>query len=264
MTVARLARRVLLPAFRRVNVGDVNIKHHWTGDSFRVHSFRHKGYWWHGRKREAESMQMFARLVRPAATVFDIGSHIGYIATYFSSLVGPTGHVFCFEPSPLNLPYLEENVRRASLKNLTIIRAAAGEHPGKVPFFVETLTGQNSTTIRDFPLLKANSTFNGLPADYAECEVEMVTADSIGRPEFVKIDVEGASLAALRGMPSILENTRPRMMVETEPDSASVALLRAAGYRIYTRQDANIFAVHQSDQDGTAICNDSPFRLAAG
>src|SRR3954454_1116564 len=103
-------RRALVPFFRKVNPGDITITHHWTGERMVLHSFRHKGYWFHGKARERESMILCSRLIRGGDIVFDVGGHIGYMALHFADLVGAGGRVFCFEPAPLNLPYIRANV----------------------------------------------------------------------------------------------------------------------------------------------------------
>ncbi len=45
-SLRRLAIRILF----RINPGDITIRHHHTKDKFRLHSFRHKDYWYHGKK----------------------------------------------------------------------------------------------------------------------------------------------------------------------------------------------------------------------
>ena len=146
-------------------------------------------------------MALFAQLVRPGDTVFDVGGHIGYVALYLSLLATDRGQVSCFEPSPPNLRYLEVNVRTCPRRNIAIIRSTVGDHPGEVPFFVESLTGQNCTTVPQLDLLDANNSVNGLRFEYEQCSVPMITADSLGqRPHFVKIDVESGELPVLIGM----------------------------------------------------------------
>lgn len=254
MNLQRAVRRAVLPLFRHVNPGDVTIRHHWTGDPFRLHSFRHKGYWWYGKGREPLSMALFAKLIRPGDTVLDIGSHIGYVALYLSALTGPEGRVICFEPSTLNLPYLERNVAQAARKNIRIVRAAAGDRIGSVTFYMEDVTGQNSTTVADFQGFETNSNFNGLPSEYQQCTVAMVTADSVEpRPDFVKIDVESGELAVLQGMENILRTARPRIMVETEAGSPALKLLAEADYVIHRHRELNVFAAPREDEQANAL-----------
>ncbi len=105
-----LLRRLAIPLLRRVNLGDVTIKHHWTGDPLRLHSFKHKGYWYFGKRREWQNMQRFAELLGPGDRVIDVGGHIGYLSLYFSKLVGPSGHVYTLEPGANNLVYTRANL----------------------------------------------------------------------------------------------------------------------------------------------------------
>jgi hypothetical protein len=49
----RLLRRLLLPLLAKVNPGDIHIGHHWVpGRKVFLHSFKHKGQWYHGGNRE--------------------------------------------------------------------------------------------------------------------------------------------------------------------------------------------------------------------
>jgi hypothetical protein len=68
---ATMVRHALVPLFRWVNPGDITIRHHWTGERIVLQSFRHKGYWFHGKDRERESMALSARLIRDGDAIFD-------------------------------------------------------------------------------------------------------------------------------------------------------------------------------------------------
>src|SRR5215469_14582451 len=128
-------RRIALPVFARLNPGDITIRHHYTGAPLRLHSFRHKGYWFHGKAREADTMKLFARLIRPGDIVFEAGGHIGYVTTYFASLVEQTGRVVVFEPGVNNLPYLRANVGRYS--QVQVVDCAVSDVCGKAEFYLE-------------------------------------------------------------------------------------------------------------------------------
>ena len=73
-----LVRRVGLRIFSRINPGYVTISHHWTGDRLRLHAFRHKGYWYHGFRRERATMLSLARLLGRGDVVIEAGGHIAY------------------------------------------------------------------------------------------------------------------------------------------------------------------------------------------
>src|SRR5207247_9235861 len=105
----KLLRRLMRPLCARLNPGDITITHHFTGDKVFLHSFKHKGYWFDGKKREKDTMELFRRLIRPADTIIEIGGHIGYVSLYFANLANKVS-VYVFEPGTNNLPYLKYDV----------------------------------------------------------------------------------------------------------------------------------------------------------
>ena len=95
---------------------DISIKHHWTRRKLKLHLFKHKGYWYHGKRRENASMQLFDRLIHAGDNVVEVGGHIGYISLFFSKLVGNQGGVMVFEPGVNNLPYIRKNIKINHMK----------------------------------------------------------------------------------------------------------------------------------------------------
>jgi hypothetical protein len=129
-------RKVAISALRRFNPGDVSIRHHYTGERITLHSFKHKGYWYYGKRRESESMALFARLVRPQDTVIEVGGHIGYLSLYFAQLVGQRGQVIVFEPGTNNLPYTRANLR--AKPNVRLVEIAVADFCARRPFTSRT------------------------------------------------------------------------------------------------------------------------------
>jgi FkbM family methyltransferase len=207
-------------------------------------------------------MRAFARLIRSGDTVIELGAHIGYISLYFAHLVGPGGRVFVFEPSPDNLPYTRQNL--GARPEITLVEQAASDKAGTATFFVEQLTGQNSTLVENYSLFEENRerAFSG--ESYRTIEVPTTTLDLFVagngvRPDFIKIDVEGAELACLRGSAETLRQHRPKLMVEvTREREAVFAFMAGLGYGIYDSDleavdpasaptDPNLFFIHRDD-----------------
>jgi FkbM family methyltransferase len=235
-------RRLALRVFRVVNPGDVSIKHHWTGDKLRLHSFKHKGYWWHGRRREQETIMRFQKLIEPGSVVVEIGGHIGYFAVLYAHLVGKDGKVFVFEPGENNLPYLRANL--ASKPQAQIIEKAVSNEDGTVTFWLENLSGQNNSIIEDYYLLDGNIELAGMGAHVSKRAVHVpcTTLDSFAATladdgkqiDFVKIDVEGAELLVLQGASALLAKRRTPIMVEvTREEEAIFALMTQANYAMF-------------------------------
>lgn len=57
-----LLRRIGLPLLKAFN-RNISIRHPWTGDRFQLSLFEHKGYWFHGKNREANEMHAFGCLI---------------------------------------------------------------------------------------------------------------------------------------------------------------------------------------------------------
>ena len=135
--------------------------------------------------------------VRRGDTVWDIGANVGHYTTKFADLVGPSGAVVAFEPSPENEVKL--NAAIAGRDNVSVVAAALGASRQSV----RLLQGEDSlgATSR---LVEAN--------EAGGYEVKVVTGDSIvaeGKaptPTIMKIDTEGFEIDILKGLSDVLKN----------------------------------------------------------
>jgi FkbM family methyltransferase len=230
----RSLRRLLIPMFARINVGDVTITHQWTGDRMKLHSFKHKGYWFHGRSRERSAMLCLVRLVGSNDIVFDVGGHIGYTALLFASL-GRQVHVF--EPGSNNLPYLHSNLD--CKPNVVVVPSAVGAIAGSGLLMVEGLTGQNNTLLPSAESFRSTSRDAFVRARTHWEEVAVTTLDEYSKevapPDVIKIDVEGFEFEVLQGAAAILRKQRPLLMVEVSRNNVEIAeLMTSLGYGVFS------------------------------
>ncbi len=259
-----LLRRLLLPIFAWLNPGDVTIRHHFTGAPVRLHSFRHKGYWWHGAKRESETMEAFRRILRGGDTVIEAGAHIGYITMFFSRLVGATGRVVAFEPGENNLPYVRRNI--VGHDNVRLVEKAVGDRAATMKLNIESLTGQNNSLIDHFDGLARNQRAASVAAEVRAVDVEVIPLDAFCaaeglQPALVKIDVEGFEHEVLLGARETLAKHRPIVMVEVQRHAEAIFdLLRGFGYDLYRVDGTPVRS--PADFDMNTFCLD-PARHAA-
>ena len=253
-----LLRKVCLPLLKRFNPGDIRIRHHYTREPFHLHCYRHKGYWYHGRRRERRTMDFFAAAIRPGDVVAEVGGHIGYIAAYYASLVGPGGKVVVFEPGSNNLPYLHKNL--SSHGWVEIVEQAVSDQPGEATFFEENLTGQNNSLHADYDVFQSNRSRAYDNEGYAPRSVQVTTLDrhfgaDLAPPNLIKIDVEGAELSVLHGADRLLTEHQPVVMVEVTREKGAVyEWLSGRGYHLYDDRgrallsgddfDFNVCALH--------------------
>jgi FkbM family methyltransferase len=127
-------------------------------------------------------------------TVVDCGAHHGMLSLIFASAVGPTGKVFAYEALPSNAAVVEQNASLNGLKNIEVRAVGVGDVQGSV-----TVSFNASNTV------VMNS---DLYMGQADEVIQIVRLDDDLAPnvkvDFLKIDVEGHDLNALRGMPRIL------------------------------------------------------------
>lgn len=252
-----LLRRVALPIFERCNPGDVRIRHHYTQQRFKLHSYRHKGYWFHGVRREQQTMQFFAQVLRPGDTVVEVGGHIGYLSLWFAELVGSAGKVVVFEPGQNNLPYLRENVAAAG--NVEIVEAAVSDRNGAATFYVEGLTGQNNSLLGDYSRFAENRQRAFSSEAYREQQVQTLRLDDFVQRrdldvDLIKIDIEGAEYLALSGAKKLLAEQQPMLMVEvTKRQDEAFELLTNLGYQLLTPSGESIADTRDSDGNVCAI-----------
>lgn len=242
-----LLRKIVIKILRLFNF-DIKINHHWVKSvKIKLNSFRRKGYWWHGRRREQAEMDAIRFLVRPGDHIIEVGAHIGYLTIYFSDLVKINGKVYSFEPGEENLKYLNYNC--SSINNIEIIPKAANDKNGSVSFYVEDLSGQNNSLIPNFSTLDKNQENAGLKANVKEVTVECIKLDDFVfenkiSPDFLKIDVEGAEKAVLSGASRLIKDFYPTIMLEITGDGSDIFLwLRNMGYEIL---DENMKIVQNS------------------
>jgi len=171
---------------------------------------------------ETPKAEALLELVSPGDTVCDVGAHTGYFTAIAALAAGPGGHVFAFEPRPLNYELLDRHVRRNGLTNVTLFRAAVGERTGTARFEHRTGTGTGHLS-PDGPML----------VDLVSLD-ELHAAGKLGSlPDVLKIDVEGGETGVLAGARRILEQARPRMVLAThgpEVHRHCVELLESLGY----------------------------------
>jgi FkbM family methyltransferase len=253
-----MLRKLAIQLLKIFNPGDITIRHHYTGDKLKLHSFKHKGYWFHGRSRERLTMELFRELVEPGNFVMEVGGHIGYISLHLASLVGRSGRVLVFEPGENNLSYLRRNI--AGKPHVTLVEKAASNQNGVAQFRLESLTGQNNSLLTEYRVLEDNMRSAGVSnVETSVVSVDCVRIDDfiaqngLSAPTLIKIDIEGAEHMALQGLVKTLRQRGVAIMVEvTENQPEVFRMLVDAGYRLFNDQRVELHAAEELQ--GNVFC----------
>jgi FkbM family methyltransferase len=167
---------------------------------------------------EPETMAIFRRLVRPGMTVFDVGAHIGFYTVQASEAVGPDGHVFAFEPDPVNRALLEENLGLNACTNVTVVPCALSDAAGELTLH---RSGYNSGDHRIYD----DASDPGFHRGGTRTEVRVKTLrldDFVAEhgllPDVLKCDIQGAECRMWTGMRDTVERSRGlRLLMEYWP-----------------------------------------------
>jgi FkbM family methyltransferase len=152
---------------------------------------------------EHESLRAVELLVHPGMVAVDVGAHIGYYTRRLARRVGRSGRVLALEPHEPTFRLLEQNLPRGRFPNVELVRVAAGEAPGEASL-VEFM-GSGKHSLYDVSLLDAEYRARGTTVAVKVARVDdLLRERGLRQVHFVKLDIEGAEQAALRGMSEVL------------------------------------------------------------
>lgn len=165
-------------------------------------------------------------------TVIDVGANIGVHTLLAARCVGPRGTVHAIEASPTIFRLLQGSIAANGLGNVVARNLAVTEARQSVTIFRHDASNLGGSTIM------ADRAGGDEAAYVAEAVVEgMPLIDAVGEAAFraarlIKIDVEGAELAAVRGMLAHVEALRDDVVViiECSPESLAASGLDRAGF----------------------------------
>jgi FkbM family methyltransferase len=186
------------------------------------------GYWLGS--FELDKVRQFVEVLKKDQVVYDIGANVGYYTLLSSLHVGEKGHVYSFEPLPMNIYYLRRHIAMNQLQNVSVVEAAVSDSCDKV-YFDE---GPNR--------------FMGKISSDGTIEVQTFDLDSLseqGRidfPDVMKIDVEGAELSVLRGAKGIIHKSKPLIFLATHESNnpgvhqGCITFLTKLGYEVVSAE----------------------------
>ena len=177
----------------------------------------------------------------------DVGANIGYLSLLASRRVGESGRVFAFEPSHREFSRLLANIQINKADNLIVYSLAIGENPGFLALEIEEHhTGLNH-------LVGISEERSGGHRSRRQLTGVLRLDDALPHHDLtaiqlMKIDVEGAEMRVLQGMPELLGSRKiKRLCIEITPDflvrfgdsrESLFSYLGSFGYR--PRDDLNV------------------------
>jgi FkbM family methyltransferase len=160
------------------------------------------------------------RVVRPGMVCVDVGAAGGAHLLVMARRVGPTGRVVGIEPRPGSLRALRALCRLTGVADRTrLLPIALAEGRGRLPLRIPVVPTRahlpGTTDDTDGAAAFANLPHKAIEVPTRALD-DVVDAEGLERVDLVKIDVEGAELAALAGAHRTLDELRPLVLVEAD------------------------------------------------
>lgn len=177
---------------------------------------------------EPGMQKIMVNVIQPGQVAYDLGANSGLHGMLMARLVGDKGWVFNFEPLAENVQEIGENFAFNGISNFTTVQAAVSERTGTDYF---TVTGHH----------KQGALVEDGAAVEDKIEVKTITIDQFiaegnPGPAFIKMDIEGAEGAALRGFSACIDKFQPLMIIELHnprQDAEVGQFLKAHRYSAY-------------------------------
>ena len=188
-----------------------------------------------GLAEEHEERDLLICLVRANScrTFWDVGANYGLFT--FGLRAGlPDLRIEAFEPDPDYVALLQRTLGLSGLDRVQVHPIALSDNQGKVTFKRDLVSGSTGSMLA---WRQPSDGATGPAGDQPIIEVVASTIDAesarLGMPDLIKIDVEGAELAVLRGGKGTLEAHMPIILLECTHRQEEVRrFLEELGYEI--------------------------------
>lgn len=147
---------------------------------------------------DTESREAIEGILEEGDVFVDLGANIGFFTLIAARIVGESGKVFAFEPTPGTKKFLTRNVSENDFDDRVVIEGyAVTDKCGKARFNVTELSECNSI------------------CDSEDANTNVIEVDTISLDEYflktpssinlIKMDIEGQEFPAMRGMKEIVK-----------------------------------------------------------
>jgi FkbM family methyltransferase len=170
--------------------------------------------------------------------VLDCGAYMGETALWFAQRVGKSGRVVAFEPAVHSAEGLRRNLaanRSVEMAPVTVMDCAVSSSAGLLQFDTSASLQQFDIRAEDSSHADTTST-ESVPAVTID---DVVEEQHLGRVDFIKMDIEGGEVDALRGAEETLKRFTPRLAISVYhrphdlPDIVKLILEASPDYRLY-------------------------------
>ena len=164
-----------------------------------------------GGNHETAEHRFLRQLDLANKVVYEIGAFQGILTLFFSSRAK---EVIAYEPNPPSYNRVLQNLRLNGRNNVRVRHLAVGELEGSLTLMSDPLMPGGTTgdpTVAN--QIKGSSAATAVTVPVVTIDND-IAGSRLPVPDFIKIDIEGMELPALRGMTQTLRRHRPALYME--------------------------------------------------
>lgn len=170
-------------------------------------------------------LDLIAFGVREGETALDIGANYGLYSYHLSRAVGRSGRVYAFEPVPFTSATFRLVSKVLRFQNVELVPKGCSDRAGRIPFALPIQfsgaisAGQAHIARRDDERPGKDRHCRYDETQEICCEVVVLDdfLPEVPNVSFIKSDIEGADLLALRGAEKMINQHRPTVVSEINP-----------------------------------------------
>jgi FkbM family methyltransferase len=216
-----------------------------SDNKYKIDNFIYNGNY--GEVVEAFYFEQYAyKNVKPSSgdVIIDAGACFGDTALWFSKYIG-NGRVYAFEPMEENFKILKENIKVNSLEKIVIpVQKGVGETESKLK-----ISGYGVASSVEF------GGSNVKTIDITSID-KFVSDNKIDHVDFIKMDIEGAELSALKGSEEMIKKFKPKLAICVYHKGKDI--FEIPEYLISIFPEYNFYLKHNTDgfADTVLYCED--------
>ena len=164
-------------------------------------------------EHEGLDTKIVKKLVKRGDNALVLGANIGYWTCLLAELVGESGRVYAFEPSPNNFEFLKKNIEINGYKNVIIEQKAVSNRSYTTKLYLSEGGSMDNRIYKSHPNRKS-------------VDVDVVKLDDYFKNtdiefDFINSNIQGADFAGIQGMQALLQKSpNAKLIVEFSPDQA--------------------------------------------
>jgi len=151
--------------------------------------------------------------IKEGMICLDCGGNIGYYATLESKLVGKTGKVIAIEPSPVNVKYLEKNLKLQGQNNYEVHNLACGNTDEDITFVIRDISNM-CRVANEGEVESGDKKFVKIPVKKLDT---FLSEKQLPRLDLLRMDIEGSELRLFEGAIETIRKYKPMIQMELHP-----------------------------------------------